>query len=156
LPYDMVVAHRPSGQTGQPDTIHVRLTAGASPGEVTDRLTRAGDTVLTTQQFLVHLSDPRAQGMRIGALVLAVCTLAYTLVAVANTTVTSFANRCREFVRVRMVGASRTQILRMVAWEALAIAVTGLAFGAVVITISTGGLWAVLRGIGLSIPLTLP
>jgi putative ABC transport system permease protein len=156
LPYDLVRAHRSGGQIGQPDAVHIRLAAGASPGEVTDRLTQAGDTVLTTHRYLAHLSDPRAEGMRIGALVLAVFALAYTFVAVANTTVMSFADRHREFVRLRVVGANRRQILRMVLWEALAIAITGLAFGAAVITISAGGLWAVLRGIGLPIPLTLP
>jgi putative ABC transport system permease protein len=156
LPYDLIVMHRLGGQAGPPDAIHIRLAAGASPGEVTDRLTRAGDTVLTTDRFLAQRSDARAEGMRIGALVLAVFALAYTLVAVANTTVMSFADRHREFVRLRVVGASPAQILRMVLWEALAIAFTGLTFGAAVISVSTGGLWAVLSGIGLPIPLTLP
>ena len=155
LPYDLVVAHR-AGRTGAPDAIHIRLAAGTSPGAVAARLRRAGDTVLTTHQFLARLSDARAEGMRIGTLVLAVFALAYTFVAVANTTVISFAERRREFVRLRMVGASPAQILRMVLWEALAIAGAGIAFGGAVVIVSAGGLWAVLRGIGLSIPLTLP
>jgi putative ABC transport system permease protein len=156
LPYDLVAAHRPAGWPQQPEPIHVRLAPGAAAGPVADQLTRAGGTVSDMHQFLAHLSGARAAGMRIGALVLAVFALAYTFIAVANTTVMSFADRHREFVRLRVVGASRAQLLRMALWEALASAVTGLAFGAGVATVSTGGLWAVLRGIGLAIPLTVP
>jgi putative ABC transport system permease protein len=123
VPYDLAVAHRSSSQPEPPDAIHIRLTADGSPGETIDRLTRAGDVVLTTRQFLARLSNARTEGMRTGALILAVFALAYTLVAIVNTTVMSFADRYREFIRLRVVGASRPQILCMVLWEALAIAI---------------------------------
>jgi putative ABC transport system permease protein len=156
LPYDLVVAHRPADRPGAPDAIHVRVAAGASPGEIADRLRRAGDTVLATRWYLDRLSDAHAEGMRIGTLVLAAFALAYTFVAVANTTVMSFADRRREFARLRAIGAGRSLILRMVLWEALAVAGSGTAFGGAVVAASVGGLWVLLRGIGLSIPLTLP
>src|SRR5262249_16275417 len=148
VPYQLTAAHpapldrSPAGHVTE--TIHVKLALRASPADITARLTLVGPTV-PTQQYLATLSDTRAEGMRIGALVLAAFAMAYTLLAVANTTVMSFADRHRELVRLRVVGARPAQLVGMVSAEALAIAVTGIAFGAAVVAVSAGGLWTVLR-----------
>ncbi len=156
LPFDFAAHHRSNTATQGPDKIAIVLTPDATADAVTDRLSQSGGAVLTTDQYVARISDPRAEGMRIGALLLAVFALTYTLVAVANTTVMSFADRYREFVRLRVIGASRAQLMRMVLWEAIGSAVTGIAFGAAVITVAVGGLWAVLRNIGLKAPIDLP
>ena len=44
----------------------------------------------------------------------------------------------------------------MVTWEALAITVTGIAFGAAVITVAVGGLWQTLALDRTQVPLTVP
>lgn len=99
---------------------------------------------------------PQRAGIGLGSQVIATFALAYTVLAVVNTTVIAFARRRREFARLRVIGAKRPQILRMVLWESLATAAAGLTFGAIVVTAATAGLWLVLLGVGLRPAVTLP
>lgn len=64
--------------------------------------------------------------------------------------------RSAEFTQLRLLGASRRQVLRMVLFEGFGIAVTGLVLGGIATGLAVGGLWQVLRTTGLEIPLTLP
>lgn len=64
-------------------------------------------------------------------LVLAVIFL-FTAIAVANTLVMATAERSREFALLRLVGATRRQVLRMMRWEALVVAVIGTVIGTAV------------------------
>lgn len=79
-----------------------------------------GATVEPTRDWLATLAGYREDGRRIGAELLSGFALLYTLFAVANTTIMSFSRRSAEFTQLRMLGASRGQVLCMTLWEATA------------------------------------
>ncbi|MCB5169351.1 ABC transporter permease [Streptomyces bambusae] len=58
--------------------------------------------------------------------------LAFTAIAVVNTLAMSTAERIREFALLRLTGATRRQVLRMLRTEALAVALTGTVLGAAI------------------------
>ncbi|QFZ17808.1 FtsX-like permease family protein [Saccharothrix syringae] len=115
-----------------------------------------GATVVSTQDWLASSAGRREDGMRLGAELLSWFALLYTLFAVANTVVMSFARRSAEFARLRVLGASPGQVLRVALWEAVGIAATGLVLGAAATALAVGGLWQALRATGLDVPLDLP
>lgn len=53
----------------------------------------------------------------------------FVAIAVANTLVMTMIERKREFALMRLVGATTTQVMRMVRWEALLILMLGLSLG---------------------------
>ncbi len=140
LPADLVPAGR------SPAALHV----------VGDRPEAADTTVVATREWLATTAGFREDGMRVGAELLSWFALLYTLFAVANTIVMSFGQRSTEFAQLRMSGAGTGQVLRVALWEAVGIAVTGLALGAAATALAVGGLWQTLRAVGLDIPLNLP
>lgn len=147
LPADLVGAHRgPSAR--ERAALHV-ATSGPVP-------VLPGADVVPTREWLSTVAGFREEGMRIGARLLAWFALLYTLFAVANTVVMSFGPRSGEFALLRLLGASRRQVLRMVLCEGVGIAVTGVVLGGIATGLAVGGLWQVLRSLGLDIPLALP
>lgn len=119
-------------------------------------LAAKGYRVTSTAAWLATAAGFREDGMRIGAELLAWFALLYTLFAVANTVTMSFGERASEFSQLRLIGAQRAQVLRMVLWEGAGIALTGLVLGAATIALAMGGLWQAVRSAGLDIPLDLP
>ena len=55
--------------------------------------------------------------------------LAFTAVSVVNTLAMSTAERFREFAMLRLAGAKRRQVLRMIRTETLAVVLTGVVLG---------------------------
>ncbi|WP_433260053.1 FtsX-like permease family protein [Actinosynnema sp. CS-041913] len=139
LPADLVSGRRPA--------LHVKAS---QPPSV------PGAEVVPTGEWLSTTAGFREDGMRVGAELLSWFALLYTLFAVANTVAMSFGRRASEFARLRLLGATGGQVLRIVLWEAVGIAVTGLALGAGATALAVGGLWQALRAAGLDIPLRLP
>lgn len=154
LPESLLVGHGAGGTTA----IQVVVADGASALRVRAELAAAlpGAVVQMTPEWLAGYGVARQEGMAIGVTLLARLALIYTLFAVANTMIMSFGPRTGEFRLLRMLGAGRAQVLRMVLWEGAVVAVTGVALGAAAIALTAGGLWQVLRTIGLAVPLTLP
>lgn len=54
----------------------------------------------------------------------------FAAIAAANTLVMTVLDRRREFAHLRLAGATRTQVLRMLRAEAVVVAAAGLALGA--------------------------
>jgi putative ABC transport system permease protein len=154
LPQRLVAEHRTAA--ARPPALHVALNDRADGERVNDLLVAKGYRVTSTASWLATTAGFREDGMRIGAELLAWFALLYTLFAVANTVTMSFGERANEFGQLRMLGAHRAQVLRMVVWEGAGIALTGLVLGAAATALAVGGLWQVLRSAGLDIPLDLP
>ena len=55
--------------------------------------------------------------------------IAFTIIAVVNTLIMAALGRSREFGLLRMIGATRAQVLRMARWEALAVTLIAVAAG---------------------------
>ncbi|MGH3620961.1 MAG: FtsX-like permease family protein [Sciscionella sp.] len=159
LPESLLAGHHAAASYGSATAIHVALADGANAAEVRQELSAAlpaGAAVVSTRDWLAGFSGARQEGMTIGAVLLAWLAMIYTLFAIANTVIMAFGLRAGEFAQLRMLGASRAQILRMVLWEGSAVAVTGLVLGTAAMAVAVGGLWQVLRSVGLDIPLSLP
>ncbi|WP_018349619.1 FtsX-like permease family protein [Longispora albida] len=58
--------------------------------------------------------------------------LAFTAIAVVNTLALAVGDRRREFALLRLVGATRRHVLRMLRWESAVVSVIGLLFGSVI------------------------
>jgi putative ABC transport system permease protein len=55
--------------------------------------------------------------------------IAVTIIAVVNTLIMATLGRSREFSLLRMIGATRSQVLRMARWESLAVTLIAIAAG---------------------------
>jgi putative ABC transport system permease protein len=76
--------------------------------------------------------------------------VAFAAISVVNTLVMTTAERGREFALLRLVGATRRQVLRSVYWEAALISVFGVLLGSV---IAGSSLAPISRGLtGSSVP----
>ncbi|WP_206778458.1 FtsX-like permease family protein [Frankia torreyi] len=62
--------------------------------------------------------------------------LAFAAIAVVNTLVTATLERGREFATLRLTGATRRQVLRMVRWEAVLITAIALVVGAAITAVT--------------------
>ena len=133
LPRDLVRGH-----TTQPldDTVLLRLRQGADPDDVADRIdalvTPEQDVqVLTRPQYLDNLGSEAADRNLEVYLLLGVIVL-FCGLATVNGLGMAISQRSAEFARLRLLGASRRQVIRMVRTESLIIVLFGTAVGALV------------------------
>jgi putative ABC transport system permease protein len=111
------------------------LVAGA--GDPADVAARIGDALAADFPAVAvapanHLADALAEQREASAEVAFVAmglVLAFTTIAAVNTLAMSTADRAGEFGLLRLVGATRRQVLAMLRLEALAVAATALALG---------------------------
>ncbi|NUW33564.1 ABC transporter permease [Nonomuraea sp. SMC257] len=143
--------------------VHVTLESGQPVTQARIDAVRTGIgerhptlRVEATQKIMAVMAGARQEGMRIGTIALAGFAVAYTLVAVANTSALSFGARGAEFARLLFLGARGAQVLRMALWEALCVAATGVVLGLAVTGVSVLGLRGALGGLGLEAPAAFP
>ncbi|UNS97014.1 FtsX-like permease family protein [Streptomyces tubbatahanensis] len=105
----------------------VRQEPGADTARVTKALSALGE-VLDTSAWTRAADRDRAVN-RWGNLTMALVLGCFAAVAAANTLVMTVAGRRREMAALRLLGATRGQVLRMVHWEAALITVSALALG---------------------------
>ncbi|GGV20333.1 ABC transporter permease [Actinomadura cremea] len=130
VPASILVGHTDSGLVPQlmvsvaPGADHAGVAAalsGLAPG-----MRAAGPAVLAE----MHAEGDRTQAS-MAYLVLAVV-VGYAVISLVNTQVLATAERRAEFRLLRLVGATRGQVLRMAALEAVLVSVAGLALGGLV------------------------
>ncbi|MFF2657058.1 FtsX-like permease family protein [Kitasatospora sp. NPDC058032] len=149
------------------DRIEVRLSAAgdaeAATGDarVTARVAdvRAaarpyGATVLTREEWLTAGAPTGTAWLRI-ALVLGLA-LVYTGIALANTLLTATADRRRELALLRLAGATRAQVVRLVTAESVLVTAVGAVLGCAVTAVQLGSLYAALAVLHVPAPLVLP
>ncbi|MET8697568.1 ABC transporter permease [Kitasatospora sp. NPDC004723] len=150
------------------DRIEVRLSAAAGDAEaatgdarVTARVAdvRAtarpyGATVLTREEWLTAGAAAGTAWLRI-ALVLGLA-LVYTGIALANTLLTATADRRRELALLRLAGATRAQVVRLVTAESVLVTAVGAVLGCAVTAVQLGSLYAALAVLHVPAPLVLP
>ncbi|ROQ80967.1 putative ABC transport system permease protein [Streptomyces sp. CEV 2-1] len=125
------------------DRIDVGVRTGADRSAVGKQLYAAGRAtgtdVRTTAQW-VTANHPRAGGStRLGLLMILAIALVYTGIALANTQVMATADRVRDLAVLRLAGATKAQVLRLVGVEALAVVAVGAVLGAVVAALNLLG-----------------
>ncbi|MGG8406341.1 ABC transporter permease, partial [Streptomyces sp. 12297] len=127
LAHDLVAAH-----VDNPLASSVLVAAG--PGTGRAELTAAlrdfpGTAMLTAREADDVRADRQRSGAEINLLAMGLV-LAFTAIAVVNTLAMSTAERIREFAMLRLAGATRRQVLRMLRIEALSVVLIGAVLGA--------------------------
>lgn len=128
LPHGLVAAHADNPLAGG-------VLVAAEPGSGTGREQLAaavrafpGVQVLSAADADAARAQRQDAGAEINLLAMGLV-LAFTAIAVVNTLAMSTAERFREFAMLRLAGAKRRQVLRMLRTEALAVVLIGTALG---------------------------
>ncbi|WOX15488.1 ABC transporter permease [Streptomyces sp. N50] len=141
-------------------TVLLDAAAARSPGAAATRLAdRLGPDRVRVTTAVRWFDGAATEQERLNRLVLLVLTgpaCAYALIAVASTLVMSYSRRSREVAGLRVIGTSRTQLLRMALWETLTTTAVGAGVAAVIVGM---GLWAyrsALHVFGGTVPVSVP
>ncbi|MGW6846219.1 FtsX-like permease family protein [Streptomyces sp. NPDC054958] len=128
LPHGLVAAHADNPLAGS-----VLVAAEPDSGTGREQLAAAvrafpGVRVLSAADADAARAERQDAGAEINLLAMGLV-LAFTAIAVVNTLAMSTAERFREFAMLRLAGAKRRQVLRMLRAEALAVALIGSTLG---------------------------
>ncbi|ROQ68006.1 putative ABC transport system permease protein [Streptomyces sp. 840.1] len=142
------------------DRVDVGVRAGADGPAVAERLYAAGRAtgtdVLTTQRWVAAAHPATGGSTRTGLLMILAIALLYTGIALANTQVMATSDRVRELAVLRLAGATKAQVLRLVGVEALAVVGVGAVLGAVVAALNLLGVHAALGLLGVGSGVVVP
>jgi len=111
---------------------------------------------LNRDQWLAAQAPRTGRETRAGFLVVLGIALLYTAIALANTLVMATTDRVPEFTALRRAGATRGQVLRLVAAEALTVVAVGALLGLVVTVVNLAGIWAALGALSVWSPPAVP
>ncbi|MEU7604090.1 FtsX-like permease family protein [Streptomyces sp. NPDC041003] len=130
LPHGLVAAHADNPLAS---SVLVAAEPGPGPAAGRERLADAvrgfpGVRVLSAAEADEALAQRQDAGAEINLLAMGLV-LAFTAIAVVNTLAMSTAERFREFAMLRLAGAKRRQVLRMLRAEALAVVLIGVVLG---------------------------
>ncbi|MFF4541080.1 FtsX-like permease family protein [Streptomyces aureus] len=130
------------------DRIDVRLKDGADAGIVTTALRQAvrvsGGEVLTQDDWVRAAYPATNRTTRMGLILVLGIALLYTGISLANTMVMATSDRVRELAVLRLAGATRWQVQRLVGAEALMVVLVGGLLGALVTGLDLAGMWGAL------------
>ncbi|MFF8610266.1 FtsX-like permease family protein [Streptomyces sp. NPDC015346] len=161
---DRIEAYEAEGAAGEADGTAgagEAYGAGEASGEalgagLSAALSAAGGTVRTVEEWAAATHPTTSPETRLGLLLVLGIALVYTVIALANTLLMATSVRGGELASLRLAGATRAQIMRVVTGEAvLAVtigAVLGLAVTAVVLASLGTGLAALSAPVALSVP----
>lgn len=142
------------------DRVDVGVRAGADRPAVAERLYAAGRAtgtdVVTTERWVAAAHPATGGSTRTGLLMILAIALLYTGIALANTQVMATADRVRELAVLRLAGATRAQVLRLVGVEALAVVAVGAVLGAVVAALNLLGVRTALGLLGAGSGVVVP
>lgn len=138
-----------------------RIDVGLAPG--TDRAGAAralraatGGTVRTADAWAAAVHPRTSPQTRLGLLVVLGIALVYTAVCLAGTLLMATAARRDETASLRLAGATRGQVLRTVAGEALLAVAVGTVLGALVAAVDLAGMAAALSSLGAPVAMAVP
>lgn len=142
------------------DRVDVALADGADARVVAAGLERAvrpgGGRVLAAEQWLAAEEPGPARTTRYGLLLVLGIALLYTGIALVNTMVMATSDRVPELAVLRLTGATRGQVLRLVSAEALTVVAVGAVLGVAVAAVELTGMWAALTLQSAPTPLAFP
>ncbi|MFI2352237.1 ABC transporter permease [Streptomyces sp. NPDC019443] len=139
------------------DRIDVQLAEGADLDAATDALRRTtGGTVRTTDAWAAATHPRTSPQTRQGLLVVLGIALVYTAIALAGTLLMATSARAGELTSLRLAGATRAQILRVVAGETLLAVAIGTLLGLAVTAVNLMGLGTALAALSAPVTVTVP
>lgn len=156
--FDLPVAQRVLGATGELDAISVRAVDGVSEQEIVDRIMTklpSGVEAITGTEATKESQDAIAAGLsfiNIFLLAFAVIALFVSAFVIYNTFAILIAQRSRELALFRAIGASRGQVLGSVFVEALIVGIVGSLLGLGLGIVLSNLLRLMLEGFGIDLP----
>ncbi|MFJ6855951.1 FtsX-like permease family protein [Streptomyces sp. NPDC091271] len=142
------------------DRIDIKLREGADRSAVHALLEKAGrdtGTPVMTRDAWVAAHYPRTGGnTRAGLLLILGIALLYTGIALANTLVMATSDRVRDLAVLRLTGATKPQVLRLVTAEALVVVAVGAVLGGAVAGLNLLGVKSALELLSVSSPVVVP
>jgi putative ABC transport system permease protein len=147
----------PVNAAGAPvDRVDVTLASGADPAVVAGELREAGGHVLTRDQWLRASHPGTDRTTRYGLLLVLGIALLYTGISLANTMVMATSDRVRDLAVLRLAGATRRQVLRLVGAEALTVVAVGGVLGLLVAGLNLAGMRGALGLLSVHAPMRIP
>ncbi|WKX69583.1 ABC transporter permease [Streptomyces sp. XD-27] len=148
-----------NGPGARVDRIEIRLAAAADA--TTPDLLRAaarpfGTTVATREEWLAATAPAASRIAWLRTVLVLGLALTYTGIALANTLVMATADRRRELALLRLAGATRAQVIRLVTTESVLVVAVGAVLGCAVAAIQLGTMHAALALLGVDAPLAVP
>ncbi|MFE9395164.1 FtsX-like permease family protein [Streptomyces flavidovirens] len=139
------------------DRIDVKLEEGADAGAVAAGLrTTTGGQVATVDEWLAASHPRTSPTTRNGLWLVLGIALVYTAIALANTLLMANSARSQELTALRLSGATRTQVLCVVAGESLFAVAIGAVLGAAVSAVNLAGLSAALTTLAVPVSVAVP
>ncbi|MEU9520442.1 ABC transporter permease [Streptomyces sp. NPDC048224] len=142
------------------DRVDVTVAAGADAGAVADVLREAAGPAggqVSSRDEWVAATYPATDGpTRIGLFLILGIALVYTGISLVNTMVMATSDRVRELAVLRLAGAGRGQVLRLVGAESLAVVAVGALLGLAAAGVNLAGMWGALRLLSVHSALRLP
>ncbi|MFJ3768524.1 FtsX-like permease family protein [Streptomyces sp. NPDC090082] len=138
------------------------VTRANAPGAAVDRIDARGGGAATVRALEASggTAPPRAEGAgrgsRLGMVLVLGIALVYTVIGLANTLLMATSVRAGELASLRLAGATRAQILRVVTGEATLAVAIGTALGLAVTAVVLGMLGAALAALSAPVALVLP
>lgn len=157
----------------RPDRVDLRLSPGSATGaagvhgdvrtavradvraDVRTAVRPYDATVFTREEWLAAAAPDR-RTTRLRLLFLLAPVVGYTGIALANTLLMATADRRRELALLRLAGASRAQVVRLVTAEAVLVAAVGAVLGGVLTAVQLGSLRAALAVLRVPAPFVAP
>ncbi|MFB8237704.1 FtsX-like permease family protein [Kitasatospora purpeofusca] len=136
------------------DRVDVRLGDAAPVSDVRSAALPYGAAVFTREEWLAAGAPPRIAWLR--TLLVLGLALVYTGIALANTLFTATADRRRELALLRLAGATRAQVVRLVTAESVLVTAVGAVLGYAVVAVQLGSMHAALAVLHAPAPLVLP
>ncbi|WP_046729758.1 ABC transporter permease [Streptomyces humi] len=142
------------------DRVDVALGHGADARAVAAGLRAAvrasGGRVLTGEQWLRAGRPGTDRTTRTGLLLVLGIALLYTGISLAGTMVMATSDRVRDLAVLRLAGATRWQVLRLVGAEALVVVAVGGVLGLLVAALDLAGIWGALGLLSVRAPVRFP
>ncbi|WP_308315487.1 ABC transporter permease [Streptomyces sp. ISL-100] len=139
------------------DRIDVKLLEGAEAGAVAAALgSMTGGQVATVDDWLAASHPRTSSTTRNGLWLVLGIALVYTAIALANTLLMANSARSAELSSLRLSGATRAQVLWVVAGESLFAVAIGAVLGAAVSAVSLAGVGAALGGLSVRVVVAVP
>ncbi|GGX88605.1 hypothetical protein GCM10010358_48200 [Streptomyces minutiscleroticus] len=142
------------------DRVDVALADGADAHAVAAGLREAvrpaGGRVLTRDEWIGATRPGTDRTARLGFLLVLGIALLHTGISLVNTMVMAVSDRVRELAALRLAGATRWQVLRLVGAEALLVVAVGALLGLLAAGLELAGMWGALRLQSVRSPVELP
>ncbi|MFF5145325.1 FtsX-like permease family protein [Streptomyces sp. NPDC013157] len=142
------------------DRVDVGLRVGADADAVAAGLREAvrasGGRVLTADRWVAATYPQTDRTTRLGLLLVLGIALVHTGISLVNTMVMATADRVRELAALRLAGATRGQLLRLVGAEALTVVAVGALLGLLVAVLQLAGMWRALHLLSAPAAIRLP